>query len=338
MKALMLIPGTGNFHCGSCLRDQTLARALRGKGVDVASAGLYLPAVTESDGAGEQPVPEAMFFGGINAYLQQKSGLFRHTPRWVDAMLDAAPLLKSAASVSHMTRAHDLAALTLSMLQGEEGRQAKELDRLIEWIEHSPGDRPDVVMLNNVLLIGLARRIRQATGAKMVCTLHGEDAFVDQLPEPHNAAAWQMLRDRAGEVDAFIAVSRYYGDVMADRMAIPPDKLHVVYNGIDTADFAPASVPPTHPTIGYMARMSHGKGLGTLIDAFAIVHRDEAMGEVRLRIGGAMTPGDKQYIKGLRAQLAEEGLLELVSFEPNLSRAEKIELLQGVNVLSVPAT
>lgn len=333
MRVLMLIPGTGNFHCGSCLRDQTLARALRQRGVDVATAGLYLPEITEQPTASPAP----MFFGGVNAYLQQKSGLFRRTPRWMDAMLDATPLLRSAASVAHMTRPHDLAALTLSMLRGEDGRQAKELDRLIEWINQSPGDRPDVVMLNNVLLVGLARRIRECTGAKIVCTLHGEDAFLDQLPEPHNATAWQMLRERGRDVDAFIAVSRYYAEVMAQRMKIPPERLHVVYNGIDVTGFAAALQPPVRPTIGYLARMSHAKGLGTLIDAFAILHRESATHDVRLRVGGAMTAGDKRYIKGLRAQLAEEGLLEHVTFEPNLSRAEKIALLQGVNVLSVPA-
>jgi len=334
MKVLMLIPGTGNFHCGSCLRDQTLARALRARGVDVATAALYLPEVTEQADGETSP----MFFGGINAYLQQKSGLFRRTPRWVDAMLDATPLLRSAASVSHMTRAHDLATLTLSMLQGEQGRQVKELERLVAWIMSQPGERPDVVTLNNVLLIGLARRIRKVTGARIVCTLHGEDAFIDSLDEPHRGAAWQLLHERAADVDAFIAVSQYYGDLMTQRMRIDPAKMHVVHNGIDTSDMFPAPAPPAVPTIGYLARMSHGKGLSTLIDAFTLLKRDSLTANVKLRVGGAMTPGDKPYIKGLRAQLAEEGLLDDVTFEPNLTRERKIELLRSISVFSVPAT
>jgi len=111
-----------------------------------------------------------------------------------------------------------------------------------------------------------------------------------------------------------------------------------VHNGIEVSDLSPAAEPPRVPTIGYLARMSHGKGLGTLIDAYTLLRRDPAMGKVKLRVGGAMTAGDRPYIKGLRAQLLEEGLEGDVSFEANLTRREKIELLRAINVLSVPAT
>jgi hypothetical protein len=43
MKAVFLIPGTGDFHCGSCLRDQSLVRGLRAIGVDALAVPLYLP-------------------------------------------------------------------------------------------------------------------------------------------------------------------------------------------------------------------------------------------------------------------------------------------------------
>ena len=55
------------------------------------------------------------------------------------------------------------------------------------------GDAPEVVCLSNALLIGLARRIKERTGAAIVCTLQGEDAFLDSLPEGDRAAAWEVL-------------------------------------------------------------------------------------------------------------------------------------------------
>ena len=72
MRVLLLTPGTGNFFCGSCLRDIALGDALRGLGHDVRVAPLYLPLVIETDGTGIEP---AIRMGGINVYLQQKSGL-----------------------------------------------------------------------------------------------------------------------------------------------------------------------------------------------------------------------------------------------------------------------
>ena len=43
VRIVQLTPGTGNFHCGSCLRDNALVRALRAKGHDVLMVPLYLP-------------------------------------------------------------------------------------------------------------------------------------------------------------------------------------------------------------------------------------------------------------------------------------------------------
>jgi hypothetical protein len=41
MRILHLTPGTGNFHCGSCLRDHALIKALRVRGHDALMAPLY---------------------------------------------------------------------------------------------------------------------------------------------------------------------------------------------------------------------------------------------------------------------------------------------------------
>ena len=44
--------------------------------------------------------------------------------------------------------------------------------------------RPDVICRANALLIGMARRLREALGVPVVCLLEGEDAFLDSLPSP----------------------------------------------------------------------------------------------------------------------------------------------------------
>ena len=223
MRIVQLTPGTGNFYCGTCLRDNTLVAALRREGHDAVLLPMYLPHFVDEESVAEENAP--LFFGGINVYLQQKSAFFRNSPAWLDRWLDSPALLRRAAARSGMTSARDLGELTLSMLQGEEGRQAKELEKVIAWLSRKE-NRPDVVCLSNVLLVGLARRIRQALDVPVVCTLQGEESFVDALPEPERC--WQALRERAGDVSLFVAVSRYYGEVMTRRLGLAPERVEVV--------------------------------------------------------------------------------------------------------------
>ena len=43
MRITLLTPGTGSYFCGSCLRDDALARELRAQGHAVRMVPLYLP-------------------------------------------------------------------------------------------------------------------------------------------------------------------------------------------------------------------------------------------------------------------------------------------------------
>ena len=160
MKIVHIVPGSGGtFYCENCMRDNALVKALRRMGHDVVMVPLYLPMFADDPELSED-VP--VFFGGINVYLQQKLALFRKTPRWLDRLADARWILELAARKAGTTRAAGLGDMTLSMLRGADGNQAKELDRLIKWLAEN--ERPDIVHLSNALLIGLARRIRAVCG------------------------------------------------------------------------------------------------------------------------------------------------------------------------------
>ena len=93
MKVTFLTAGTGSYHCGACMRDNTLVTALHRDGHEVALLPMYLPMqLDEESPPQESRVP--IFFGGINVYLQNKFAFFRHTPRWFDALLNGAGLLR----------------------------------------------------------------------------------------------------------------------------------------------------------------------------------------------------------------------------------------------------
>lgn len=337
MHVVQITPGAGAMYCGNCFRDNALVRELRGVGHEVTMVPLYLPlTLDETDESAGTPI----FFGGISVYLEQKSNLFQHAPQWFRRLLASRKLLAWAGSRAAKTRAVEVGDMMLSMLRGEEGRQAKELDELIAWLKTQ--SQPGAIYLSNALLVGLARKLKSELGAPVVCSLQGEDAFVDGLPDSHREAAWQLLRERAADVDQFIAPSRYFGELMTRRLGLPPEKVSVVYNGISLDGYEVQSPKPkgqsqAAPVLGYLARMCKDKGLDTLVEAFIVLKQRGNVPRLKLQIGGSCGPGDEPFVKSLRKRLAEAGFIGEVAFFPNLTRAEKIGFLHGLTVFSVPA-
>lgn len=335
MRITMLTPGTGHFLCGSCLRDNALALALRERGHDAYVVPLYLPLFLEDESAA--PDDARIRMGGINMYLQHKLPLMRFMPRFLADQLDRPGLLRWAAAKGDMTDAAALGDLTLSMLRGEEGRQAAEVEKLIAWLVTQ--ETPDVICISNVMLTGIVRRLKAALGVPVVCSMQGEAPFLDALSPPYRELAWTTLAERARDVDAFVAVSGWYGNMMRERLNLPEDRVHLVYNGIDTREFLEnGAVPPDRPTIGYLARMCADKGLPTLVDAFIRLKERPIGANARLRVAGVMLDVDKPVVAAAKAQLAEAGVLSSAEFLPNVSRPEKLAFLRSLTVLSVPAT
>jgi len=165
MKAVYIVPGSGGgFYCQNCLRDGALVQALRARGHDVILVPMYLPLfLDEADSATGVPV----FYGAVSVYLKEKIPLLRRLPAGLLRWLDSRPMLEMAARRAGSTEAAGLEGLTLSVLRGEEGRQARELTELVDWLAAEV--RPNVVHLSNGLLVGLAREIRQRLGAPVVC-------------------------------------------------------------------------------------------------------------------------------------------------------------------------
>lgn len=335
MRIVHLTAGTGAYFCGSCMRDHDLVAGLKRLGHDVLIVPMYLPPVLEEGVGDDAECP--IFFGGINVYLQQKSWLFRHTPAWFDRLFDGQGLLRWAAGKMHMTSPRDLGEILLSMLAGDDGRQRKEAGKLERFLTtRGPWD---VVSISNAMLVGIAPRLRRALNAKaVVCTLQGEDSFLDSLQEPWRTQAWAKVGEALRHADAVAPVSAYYGSVMTKRLGLASERVQVVYNGIDLSGYHPADQAPVVPTLGYLARLCPIKGLGTLVDAFILLAKRPHLAQLRLRAGGSCTPGDAVYVDTLRAKLAAAGLEGRAEFLPNLTRRDKQAFLRSLSVLSVPAT
>ena len=333
MRVAQLTPSSGdNFYCENCLRDAALVTAMCKLEHDILLLPMYLPMQVD-----EQDVPRSapIFFGGINVYLQQKLSFFRKTPRWIDRLFDHPWLLRWAGRKAGMTSAKDLAETTISILKGRQGRQIKELDRLVEWLAQDD-NKPDIVTLSNILLIGLAKPIQERLEVPVVCLLQDEDGFLDGLGSPYAQQAWGIVQEQSKEVDVFIAVSQYYADLMQERLDIDSEQFEVVRMGISLDGYKRRDSGPRVPTIGYLSRMCPDRGLDTLVDAFIRIKKNEKLKSTKLRIAGGKSAADEPFLSKIRQKLDSHGLSDDVEFLPSFGPDTKFEFLSSLSVLSVP--
>lgn len=332
MRVAFVTAGAAGMYCGTCMQDNTVAAAMIRDGLDVALIPVYTPTRTD-----EADVSlDRVFYGALNVYLEQKTALFRHTPKVLDRVLKSPKLLEWVSRRAVSTEADELVDLTLSVLMGRDGRQRKELDELVAWLRDDW--RPDVVHLSNTLLSGLAGPIREALGVPVSCSIQGEDLFLDDMAKASKDRVVAELRRRAADVDGFVAASSEYADRMASLLAVPRERIHHVPLGIRTEGFAPADpAPPGSPwTVGYLARMCPAKGLDTMLAGFrGLVDRagDRA---VRLRVAGYLGAADREFVAGLRDQVRAWGIEDRVDWVGEVDRDAKAAFLQSLHVLSVP--
>lgn len=330
MKIVYLAAGAGAMYCGSCLHGNTLAAALCAAGHDCLLAPLYTPLHTDEENVGIRRVA----FGGINVSLQQRRALFRHTPWAFDRLLDGPRLLRWVTGRGASVRPEHLGGLTVSMLEGEHGRQQKEVEKLVQWLERDI--RPDVVHLNNALLIGVARQITRRLGVPVVCSLSGEESFLEKLPEPHRGRALDVLRQRIGEAAALVAMNGYYAAFMAEYLRVPTSGIHVVPPGVNLAGHGTRRSRPGPLTIGYFARVCPDKGLHRLAAALPLLAADASVPPVQVWAAGYLDAADRPYFVEIRQQIAAAGLKDRFFYVGTLDRAAKIAFLQSLDLFCLP--
>jgi glycosyltransferase involved in cell wall biosynthesis len=339
MRILQITAGAAGMYCGSCTRDNALARALIALGHDVTLVPVYTPTRPDEPNVSRGRV----LFGGISVYLQQHSALFRKTPRLLDRLWDSPAVIKAFSSRAISTDARMLGDLTVSMLRGEEGVLRKEFDKLVDWIRDEP--LPDVIDLPNSLLIALAAPLKRTFHRPVCCTMQGEELFLDSLVPPYREQALAMIRQQVGGIDRFIAVSEYCARFMADYLQIPESRISVVPLGITLDGYerrgeeagAGSSRPGTF-TVGYFARVAPEKGLHVLTDAYVRFRRRVGNAQVRLEAAGYMAPACQGYLKDAQGVLEGAGLAHEFAYRGAVDRAGKLAFLRGLDVLSVPAT
>ncbi|HTI50683.1 MAG TPA: glycosyltransferase family 4 protein, partial [Planctomycetaceae bacterium] len=326
--AIVTAGGAGMF-CGSCMHDNTLARALIDSGHEVSLIPCYTPIRVDERDVSE----ERVFLGGINVYLDARVPGWGRLPRFLTHWLDSPTLLRQIGRLAINSSARKLGQVTISTLLGDRGPLRREIDEFADFVGRAL--RPDVVCFSNALLAGIVPRLKEQYTGPVFCLLQGDDIFLEDLTEPYRRQAIDLVSSHAQRFDGFLVHSHYYRDVMAEYLRLPRKRMHVVPLGIDPAghDGEPKVTPGNPFTVGYFARVCPEKGLQHLVEGFRILHRRHP--QTRLIAGGYLGARDRAFFHDVLRSAADLGPAFQYAGSPP-GHAEKVTFLRSLDVLSVP--
>lgn len=307
-------------------------RAIRKVPGTIASAiPLYLP---PDDSTVETGLDNNVFFGAISMYLREKVSFLKNMPVFMDKIFDSAPMLKMAARRAGTTRTEGLEDMTLNMIKGENAFPDKELQRLVDYL--SKDGKPDIIHLSNALIIGLSRRLKKKLDVKIVCSLLNEDDWIDEMAEPYQSKAWDLISKEAKHVDAFLTPSNYYKQLFISKTGISGDNFNVVPLGFDSEELLKIEKKGTWPSIGYFCRISSQNGFDKLVDAFIELGSKNDLPGLTLHVSGGYTGDDKPFIAQQIKKIKASGLKSSVRIYPEFQGNSKQEFFSNIDVLCVP--
>lgn len=330
MKIINIVPGFGGtFYCGNCLRDSAYVASLRKAGHDAMTLPVYLPLTINGL---RTPADVPVFYGAVNIYLKQQFPFLQKMPYWMEKLLNSSSILRFAASKAGSTRAEGLEELTESMLMGEHGHQAHELEVLSRFLKE---EKPDVIHFSNALLLGMVEQIKRETKARIICSLQDEDVWVDAMRPAYRGKIWSLLAEKGKDVDLFVAVSNYFAGIMQQKMSIPREKLEVVHIGVDPSRYELAPSPET-PAIGYVSRICHENGFHILVDAFILLKKNPGYKNLKLMVTGGMTHDDRSFLNDQIKKLKLAKIENEMQIFPDFTFDSLKKFFGKVTLISVP--
>lgn len=316
------------MYCGSCMHDNTWARALIDFGELVTLIPTYTPIRVDEANASSRRV----FLGGLNVYLRARSRLWRALPGFLTKWVDTPWVINFATQFGVSNDAHELGSLAQSMLDADDGPQREQYEELARYL--SDELKPDVICFSNALLAGALPSIRRRFSGPILCTLQGDDIFLDELVEPYRSAVMSRLKQLVRGFDGFITHSTYYRDHMSRYLDVSPEKFRLLPLSIDLQGHTgePRLRAGEPFTVGYFARVCPEKGLHQLIEAFRLLRRKHP--HAKLRAGGYLGKRDSAYFQQILRDAADLG--DSFQYIGSPDREGKQAFFQQIDVLCVP--
>ena len=331
MRVTYITAGAAEMICGSCLRDNALARKLRDLECEVTLVPVYTPITVEE----EDLSTDKLLLGGISVYLEQSSSLFRKIPSFLTRWLDKPGVVKFFTKrKSIQVEAEHLGHLTLSILKGENGNQSKSFGRAFNWIKDEA--KPEIINFSNLLIASLAPTIKRELNIPIVVTLQGDDLFINELNNEHRNEVIRELKRIAESVDAFITFSEFYAQKMSTLLGIPIEKFHIVTLGINTKPFSDILRQKNeHQTIGYFGRIASEKGFHNAVDAFIQINKDRNH-KIHMRAGGWLGKSDRPYFEKLMKKIEQANLAKFFNYYEAPTIEDKKDFFSKIDIFTMP--
>jgi starch synthase len=183
-------------------------------------------------------------------------------------------------------------------------------------------------------------------GIPFVLTTHSLEPLrawkAEQLGSGYAMSSW-MERTAILDADAVIAVSKgTKDDIMRAYPEVNPERIHVIYNGIDLDEYQKTSdttaltkygVDPALPYVLFVGRITRQKGVTHLVDAIRYLPPDT---QVVLCAGAPDTP---EIAAEMREKVEEARALNpnVVWIEKMVTKPEAIQLYSNASVFCCPS-
>lgn len=197
--------------------------------------------------------------------------------------------------------------------------------------------KPNVVHAHDWLVSWSADTLKTLWDVPLVATIHATErgrhgGYVPQGPPAEiNSIEW-WLTYQAREV---IACSRFMVNEVLDGFELPPEKVHLVPNGVDThhwhvGDTDDDVAEPREPLVVAWGRIQYEKGFQVL--ARAIAHLRHQVPGIRCVIAGR-----GGYLAELQSQIDVEGVGDLVHLAGFVPDDELRALLKRAGCVVIPS-
>ena len=124
---------------------------------------------------------------------------------------------------------------------------------------------------------------------------------------------------------------------MSRMIGILRERIAVVPLGINLAGYERRQRRGDTFRVGFFARVAPEKGLHLLADAYAQLRARTPHAKMRLDAAGYMNPAQVPYLEDIKRGLARAGLADEFMYHGAVDRDAKVEFLQTLDVMSVPA-
>jgi starch synthase len=183
-------------------------------------------------------------------------------------------------------------------------------------------------------------------GIPFVLTVHSLEPLrawkAEQLGSGYAMSSW-MEKTAILDADAVIAVSNgTREDILRAYPTIDPAKIHVIYNGIDLAEYRKTNdtkalidygVDPTRPYVLFVGRITRQKGVTHLVDAIEYMPSET---QVVLCAGAPDTPEIAEEMRQKFAE-AKKKNSKIVWIEKMVTKLEAIQLYSNAQIFCCPS-